>query len=300
MRTHPAINWMALLSCPASVAAVASSRIPPPCYRPDMMATPPTTFRDQVNQFFRDYWLPWELGMGVLAILYVVLPFLAEEAGTGGTDWTLIESVLTAFFLIEFFARLLASYDRLSHLRSHWIDAVALIPVVRGIRIARLLRMGRLVRTFVGVQRASTTVDRLAPYQTTFNLVIAWITTMVVSALTFYVAEREVNPAVTTLTDALWWSINTITVGSTEIVAVTDEGRAATAVLLVLGVALFAAITASLITLVTGDRENQHVRSRLRQLVVLRDAGDLDAAAYDEAVIRLSLEHPGATLEEDD
>jgi voltage-gated potassium channel len=265
-----------------------------------MMATPPTTFRDQVNQFFRDYWLPWELGMGVLAILYVVLPFLAEEAGTGGTDWTLIENVLTVFFLIEFFARLLASYDRLSHLRSHWIDAVALIPVVRGIRIARLLRMGRLVRTFVGVQRASTTVDRLAPYQVTFNLVIAWITTMVVSALTFYVAEREVNPAVTTLTDALWWSINTITVGSTEIVAVTDEGRAATAVLLVLGVALFAAITASLITLVTGDRENQHVRSRLRQLVVLRDAGDLDAEAYDEAVIRLSLEHPGATLDEDD
>jgi voltage-gated potassium channel len=265
-----------------------------------MTATPLTTFRDRVNQFFREYWMPWELGMGVLAILYVVLPFLAEEAGTGGTDWTLIENVLTVFFLIEFFARLLASYDRLSHLRSHWIDAVALIPVVRGIRIARLLRMGRLVRTFVGVQRASTTVDRLAPYQTTFNLVIAWITTMVVSALTFYVAEREVNPAVTTLTDALWWSINTITVGSTEIVAVTDEGRAATAVLLVLGVALFAAITASLITLVTGDRENQHVRSRLRQLVVLRDAGDLDAAAYDEAVIKLSLEHPGATLDEDD
>jgi voltage-gated potassium channel len=265
-----------------------------------MTATPSSTFRDRVNQFFRDYWLPWELGMGVLAILYVVLPFLAEGAAAGGTDWALIESVLTAFFLIEFFTRLIASYDRLSHLRSHWIDAVALIPVVRGIRIARLLRMGRLVRTFVGVQRASTTVDRLAPYQTTFNLVIAWITTMVVSALTFYVAEREVNPAVTTLTDALWWSINTITVGSTEIVAVTDEGRAATAVLLVLGVALFAAITASLITLVTGDRENQHVRSRLRQLVELRDAGDLDPAAYDEAIIRLSLEHPGATLDEDD
>lgn len=129
--------------------------------------------RARFNQFFRDHWLPWELGMGVLAILYVVLPFLAEGSTAGGTDWGLIEGVLTVFFFAEFFARLAASGDRLSHLRSHWIDAVALIPVVRGVRIARLLRMGRLVRTFVGVQRASTTVDRLAPYQTTFNLVIA-------------------------------------------------------------------------------------------------------------------------------
>lgn len=265
-----------------------------------MTATPPTTFRDRINQFFRDYWLPWELGMGALAILYVVLPFLVEGDTAGGVDWALVESALTIVFLAEFFTRLIASYDRLSHLRSHWIDAVALIPVLRGIRIARLLRMGRLVRAFVGVQRVSMNIDRLAPYQTTFNLVIAWITTMAVSALTFYAAESTVNPAVTSFADALWWSLNTITVGSTDIVAVTEEGRIATGVLLVLGVALFAAITASLINLISGDRENQHVRSRLRQLVVLREAGDLDPEAYEAAVIRLSLERPGAVLEEDD
>lgn len=256
--------------------------------------------RERFNRFFRDRWLPWELGMGVLAILYVALPFLAERSTAGGVDWGLVEGVLTIFFFAEFFARLAASYDRLHHLRSHWIDAVALIPVVRGIRIARLLRMGRLVRTFAGVQRVSTNIDRLAPYQVTFNLVIAWITTMAVSALTFYTAESTVNPAVNELPDALWWSINTITVGSTEITAVTDEGRAATGVLLVLGAALFAAITASLIALLAGHRENQHVRSRLRQLVVLRDSGQLDPAAYDAAIIRLSLERPSVTLDEDD
>lgn len=260
----------------------------------------PTTIRHRVNTFFHDHWLPWELGMGALAILYVVLPFLVDGATGGGTDWALVEGVLTIVFFSEFVARLAASYDRLEHLRSHWIDAVALIPVLRGIRIARLLRMGRLVRAFIGVQRVSTNIDRLAPYQTTFNLVIAWITTMAVSALTFYAAESAVNPAVTGLPDALWWSVNTITVGSTEITAVTEEGRIATGVLQVLGVALLAAITASLIDLVGGDRRNQHVRSRLRQLIELRDAGDLDPAAYEAAIIRLSLERPGATLGDDD
>lgn len=158
------------------------------------------------------------------------------------------------------------------------------------------------MRTFAGLQPASTTIDRLAPYQTIFNLVIAWCTIMIVSALTFYSAEQAVNPAVNEVADAFWWSINTITVGSTEITAVTEEGRIATAVLLVLGVALFAAITASLIALVSGDRENQHVRSRLRQLIVLRAAGHLAPAAFDTEVDRLSLERPGSrfTLEEDD
>ncbi|MEO7294598.1 MAG: potassium channel family protein, partial [Candidatus Limnocylindria bacterium] len=97
-----------------------------------------------------------------------------------------------------------------------------------------------------------------------------------------------------------WWSINTITVGSTEIAAVTEEGRIATAVLLVLGVALFAAITASLIALVGGERENQHVRSRLRQLIVLRDAGHLTPEAFDSEVDRLSLERPGSRFSNDD
>jgi len=171
---------------------------------------------------------------------------------------------------------------------------VALIPVLRGIRIARLLRLGRLVRTFAGLQRASTTIDRLAPYQTIFNLVIAWFTIMVVSALTFYSAEKAVNPAVAEVADAFWWSINTITVGSTGITAVTEEGRIATAVLLVLGVALFAAITASLIALIGGERENQHVRSRLRLLIELRDQGRLAPEAFDAEVDRLSLERPGS------
>lgn len=260
----------------------------------------PTTFRARLNQFFHEHWLPWELGMGFLAILYVALPFLAEGSAGSRIDWSLVERALTAFFFAEFFVRLAASYDRLTHLRSHWIDAVALISVVRGIRIARLLRMGRLVRVFVGVQRVSTNIDRLAPYQTTFNLVIAWVTTMAVSALTFHAAEKAVNPAVNDLSDAFWWSINTITVGSTGIPAVTEEGRIATAVLLVLGVALFAAITASLIDLVSGDRRNQHVRSRLRQLIELRDSGHLAPAAFDELVDRLSLERPGSQLEEDD
>jgi len=261
----------------------------------------PATTRARIHGFFRDHWLVWELGMGALAIVFVGLPFLADGGTLGSSvDLGAIEAALTAFFFFEFAIRLWASPDRLAHLGHHWIAAVALIPVLRGIRIARLLRLGRLVRTFAGLQRASTTIDRLAPYQTIFNLVIAWFTIMVVSALTFYSAEKAVNPAVVEVADAFWWSINTITIGSTEITAVTEEGRIATAVLVVLGVGLFAAITASLIALVGGERENQHVRSRLRLLIELRDDGQLAPEAFDAEVDRLSLERPGSRFAADD
>lgn len=119
---------------------------------------------------------------------------------------------------------------------------------------------------------------------------------MLVSALTFYAAENGVNPAVHDGWDALWWSITTITGGS-QIQAITEDGRVATAVLLVLGVALFAAITASLIALVAGDRENQHVRSRLSQLLELKDEGQLSDASFDARLRHLAADREGRSEE---
>jgi voltage-gated potassium channel len=246
------------------------------------------SLRDRFNAFIEAHGLAWELGMGALAIVYVALPFVAEGPMAGQGDLlALLEGGLTVVFLLEFTSRLAASRDRIDYLSRHWIDALALIPVVRGLRLTRLLRLGRLVRTFAGVQRASTTSSRLAPYQTVFNLVLAWAATMLVSALTFYAAENGVNPAVHDGWDALWWSITTITGGS-QIQAITEDGRVATAVLLVLGVALFAAITASLIALVAGDRENQHVRSRLSQLLELKDEGHLSDDSFDARLRHLA------------
>jgi hypothetical protein len=254
-----------------------------------MTTFPMPTLGQRYRGLIERHPLMWELGMGAFAVVYVAIPFLAEGplASAEGT-LAIVEALLTALFLAEFFSRLAVSEDRLAHLSRHWIDAVALIPVVRGLRITRLLGLGRLVRTFAGVQRASTGVHRVAPYQTLFNLVAAWFAVMIVSAVSFFGAESGVNPGVRDGWDALWWSITTFTGGPAEINAVTEEGRIATAVLLLLGVALFAAITASLINLVAGQGDNQHVRSRLGQLLELCDAGELNQDAFDDRLRRLA------------
>ena len=106
--------------------------------------------------------------MAAPAIAYVVVGFAGDEAAaTDRLALEGIESALTAIFVVEFVVRLTASYNRLGYLRAHAIDLVALIPIARGFRLARLLRLLRLVRTFTGLRRAMTNVERLANHRET-------------------------------------------------------------------------------------------------------------------------------------
>jgi voltage-gated potassium channel len=166
-----------------------------------------------------------------------------------------IEALLTAIFVLEFVSRFAASRRRGNYLKAHAIDLVALLPLARGLRVARLIRLLRLVRAFTSFRRAFNDIDRLADHRALGTLVIAWIGTMFLCSTVFYAVESGTNPNLRDASDALWWGIATLTGGMTSIQAVTVEGRIATGVLLILGVALFTAITASLVSfLVTSPR----------------------------------------------
>lgn len=68
---------------------------------------------------------------------------------------------------------------------------------------------------------------------------------MLVSALLFYGVESEVNPTVTSLTDALYWAVATATtVGYGDIVAVTTLGKWLAMALMVTGTLVSALYTA--------------------------------------------------------
>lgn len=249
-------------------------------------------------QRFRDWFIAttdstwWELAVGAIAILFVWVSFL-EEQGPSNTPARWLEGPLTVFFLAEFLSRLAASRDRTEHLVEHWIDAVALFPVVRGLRVLRLLR---LVRLAAGVHRASRRVKRLERIRTLVTLVIAWIVVMVVGAVSFYAGEAGINPAVHDFADALWWAVTTITGGQSEIVAVTEDGRWASATLLVGGVALFAAITASVLALFNGEARHVPERSWIgrdvESLLQRRDAAELSQEEFDRD-LRIIVGRPG-------
>ena len=215
--------------------------------------------------------------MAALAIAYVVIGFAIDEASAEmRPGLEAAEAALTAVFIAEFLVRFLASFDRLRYLREHALDLVALLPVARGLRLARLLRLLRLVRTFSGLRRAFTSVEQLANHHGLGTLVIAWFGTMFLCSSAFYAVESGINPGVDELGDAVWWGIATLTGGTSGVQAVTDEGRIATAALLILGVALFSAITAVLVSfIVSTSSAASDVDGRLRELSALHADGVL-------------------------
>jgi voltage-gated potassium channel len=203
--------------------------------------------RDRFSAFVDRHDIAWELTMALLAVVYVGVGFAIDDASLQSMAPMLdgLEIGLTLVFVSEFTTRFAATGDRLMYLRGHWVDLVALIPATRGLRILRILRLLRLVRAFAGVYRALGHVSSLAGHRGLQIVVLSWLGVMVICTTAVFFAERGVNSAIASPSDALWWGISTMTtVGYGDVIPTTAEGRIAASVLMLLGIALFSAVTA--------------------------------------------------------
>lgn len=235
--------------------------------------------RDRYNALVARHETAWELGMAVLAVAFVAVGFANDETDALAP----LELVLTLVFVAEFGSRFAASRDRVSYLRGHWIDLVALIPSIRGLRVFRVLRLLRLVRAFASVARVVSHLEGMARHRGLVWIVAAWLSVMVLCSLALFVAERGVNKAVASPLDALWWGVVTLTtVGYGDVYPVTPEGRVAASVLMLLGISLFATITATITSYLTHqDAANGHALDAIERLSKLHQAGALTADEFD-------------------
>jgi voltage-gated potassium channel len=247
--------------------------------------------RARYNAFIARHEVAWELGMAALAVVFVIVGFAAEGADAASRPaYERIDLALTVVFAAEFVSRFLASYNRRAYLRGHWIDLIALIPVVRGVRVLRLLRLLRLIRAFAGLFRATQHFERMAQHRGLAWLFVTWLAVMVICSLFLYAAENGVNEAIASPLDALWWGIVTLTtVGYGDVFPVTGEGRIAASVLMLLGIGLFSAITATVTSFMLTS--GAPPADRLRALADLHRDGLLSddefAAKRSEAIERL-------------
>lgn len=250
--------------------------------------------RDRFNEFVARHDIAWELAMGALAIVFVALGFIVDEAGAGEKPaLEMLELAITGVFVAEFAIRIVAAHDRRQYLAGHWIDVLALAPPIRAARVLRLLRLLRLVRTFAAGYRAAMHVSGLARHRGFAWLVVAWLAVMVICSFALYAAEHGINHAIESPFDALWWGVVTIsTVGYGDVYPVTVEGKLAAMVLMILGIGLFSAITATVTSyLLTTGRSHEDVGSALvdnvERLALLREQGSLTDDEFNLAKRRL-------------
>ena len=238
------------------------------------------------NRFVERHEVAWELGMGALAIVYLVVGFAGEDGAASSAWMRSLEVPLTGIFVIEFAARFAAAFDRGAYLRGHWIDLLALIPTVRQFRLLRLLRLLRLVRTFAGIYRALLHVERLLGNRQIATIAVVWLAILVLTSFGLYIAEQGINDAVNDPLDALWWGVTTMTtVGYGDVYPITPEGRLAASILMILGIALFGVITATTTGLLLrgeGGAASTDLDSvaRLERLFVLMRSGGLTEEEY--------------------
>jgi membrane protein required for beta-lactamase induction len=103
----------------------------------------------------------------------------------------------------------------------------------------------------------------------------------------FLLAEGEHNPDVNEAGDAIWWGLMTLTNGPTGVVATTTEGQWITAFMLVVGVALFGAMTAVLVSYFVSIDITDDATDELRGLARLRDEGLINSTDYDTTKARI-------------
>jgi len=196
--------------------------------------------RGAITQFIERHDLVWELGMGVLTAIYVVMAFMEDELEPGLNTPTIVVLAVAAIFLVEFSIRLWDSPSRIVYLRHHWLDAITCIPLIgalRVLRFARLLRFFRiaaLVRAFLfGRHVGADGRGARAGWLIGPTLLIFWAA----SAYGFWLVEHGKNANITSFGDALYLSFLTATtLGYGDVRPATPEGK------IIAGLVIFGAI----------------------------------------------------------
>ena len=202
--------------------------------------------------------------MAALALLYVGLG-LEEEQSTPLISLATIElilNVITAIFVTEFVVRLYGAPSRWRYLRRHWIDILAVLPSLRYLRLLgltrlaillrllRIVRLGLIARSLIDANRAATRLQWIGKRNGVPTLLLAAFGLVWIGAGLTYEFEHGVNPDFANFGDSVWWAFTTMATLGHGNGPATVPGRAVAAFLMVLGIACFGLVTATVTTFV--------------------------------------------------
>ena len=228
--------------------------------------------RDRINWFFHKYDLPWTLFMAVLAILYVAFGVVEEQTNAFLNQQTLdlTLNVITAVFVTEFVVRLYGAPSRWRYFKRHWIDLLAVLPSLRYLRLLglarlaillrllRIVRLGLIAHSLIEANHAANRLKWIGQRNGLPTLLLTAFGFVWIGAGFAYEFEHGVNPQFNTFGDSVWWAFSTMATLGYGAGPLTVPGRVVAGMLMVLGIACFGLITATVTTFILQRTEGGH------------------------------------------
>lgn len=215
----------------------------------------------------------FDISIQVLIILSIVafsietMPSLEKETIMLLNNFELFSIII---FTLEYLIRIYTADKKLSYLFSFYgvIDLLAILPYylaffvdLRSVKAFRLFRLFRLLK----LTKYSKTMDKFqkALYNSKEEFVIFFILTIIMFYLTsigIYYFENNAQPeAFSSVFDAMWWSVATLTtVGYGDVYPITVGGKIFTSIMLLIGlgvVGIPAGIVASALSEVSSEQK---------------------------------------------
>ena len=202
----------------------------------------------------------YEIFIGALSILSI-LNLVLVYAVSGDSALELVLSVMnalfSAIFLGDFIYRISTApkASRYFFRGFGWADLLASLPFpqFKILRLFRLLRVFRLLRE-LGPRTVWTTLIHDRANSALMTLLLMGVLVLQFGSITILYVEEDADGAnITTASDALWYTIVTIsTVGYGDQYPVTNVGRMIGTLIIVVGVGIFGTFTGYLANLFLG------------------------------------------------
>jgi len=185
----------------------------------------------------------WNEILTTLALCFLVaFSYPAFNEDISPSIKTLIDAVqwiCWLAFAVDLVYGILKADNRKNYLKRHPLEiASVLLPFLRPLRLMRVISFGGLAIQKVAVGRQIAI---------TFKVVLTSIFIAYISAVQITITERAVEGSnIKNFGDGLWWAITTVTtVGYGDRYPTTTEGRFLAVLLMIMGISLVGAITAS-------------------------------------------------------
>lgn len=226
-------------------------------------------------------------------VLVVVLPFQSQP-------WWLVSYVdafLTIIFVADFTYRLTTTRSKWGYLRHRGgvFDLLGCLPGLRIFRLFRILRASRIIRRLGGRKVLRELRGELAEGTLYLVVFLGFFVLEFVGLLELHFEQDAPGANITTGGDALWWGyVTATTVGYGDKYPVTPGGRLVGALMLTVGVALFATFSGFLANaFLSRKRAGSSVKSAELQAAL----AELDRLAEEQQRVTASLRTRIAELE---